>query len=336
MSGARFFAPALARSWGLLLVVLGLFQACGGSGESIDPKSNASPTLEDAAQSGGPDAGIPSGLEPALGADSDASTDADGVSSSSVRDTANNEGTGIWDSTAEASQPIDSRDVVPLDMENDVSSVLPFCSTWDARDSGAAQQLCNDFTASTSSAEFTPEAGAWIVSQGSYNASGPSEQIICPGGEDGGSGMTASLLAGVSAQDVRIHAKLTSIVAPDKVLVLRSRPGGNRIELNFVANYTYEGEDRGGALHISELVNCVNTVYVDANVGSDRVWIPHAIGQAIVVDLQLVGTQLTVVVDGKQVFDNTLPVSNPSGSVGFAVFRDAETQFDDFLVEVLK
>jgi hypothetical protein len=118
--------------------------------------------------------------------------------------------------------------------------------------------------------------------------------------------------------------------------VLRARPGGNRIELNFVANYIYEGEDRGGALHISELVNCVNTVYVDANAVSNRVLIPHAVGQAIVVDLQLVGTRLTVMVDGKQVFDNTLPVSTTAGSVGFAVFREAETEFDDFLVDVLK
>jgi hypothetical protein len=241
----------------------------------------------------------------------------------------------MWDSAAEASQAVDA-DVVGVDTAIDGPFVPPFCSTWEAHDSGATRQLCFDFSDPASLADFTPEAGTWTVAEGAYNAIGPSAQVLCPGGTDGGSGMTASLLAGVSAQDVRIHAKLTSVEAPDKVLVLRARPGGNRIELNFLANYTYEGEDRGGALHISELVDCVNTTYVDANASNNRVQIPHAIGQSIVVDVQLVGTQLTVVVDGKQVFDDTLPVSTTPGSVGFAVFRDAETQFDDFLVEVLK
>ncbi|HEY5281261.1 MAG TPA: hypothetical protein VIM14_00590, partial [Polyangia bacterium] len=106
-------------------------------------------------------------------------------------------------------------------------------------------------------------------------------------------------------------------------------------ELNFVANFTSDNVDLGGTLNIAELVDCVDTTYVSAYADTNKVPIPHAIGQAIVVDVQLIGQHLTVVVDGKQVFDSTLSVSTAAGSVGFAVFRDAETEFDDFQVEVL-
>jgi hypothetical protein len=200
-------------------------------------------------------------------------------------------------------------------------------------DSGTVQRLCYDFSDSASAADFNPEAGTWVVSNGSYNASGPPAQVTC---SDGGSGMTASVLSDLSAQDVRVHAKITSVVGPDVVLVLRSRPGGNRIELNFVANYIDQGEALGGALNISEMVDCVNATYLAGNASTGRVQIPHAIGQAIVIDVQLIGTRLTVAMDGNQVFDNTLPVSTAAGSVGFAVFRNAQMQFDDFVVEVLK
>lgn len=350
MSSAEGRPSANAEWWVLPTIVLAVaVQACGGGGQAVAPRSDASPAQRDADQGNAPDAAPPRWPDASSGVDTtsttagqDAGTAAardaadDEDSPASERDTAENELLGTRDGAGEASPAIDSSEMATMDADDDVSSVSPFCSTWDARDSGVMQQTCLDFSDPAASAAFTPEAGTWTVSRGSYDARGPSEQVVCPGGADGGSGMTASLLAGVSAQDVRIHAKLTSMVSPDKVLVLRSRPGGNRIELNFLANYTYEGEERGGAMHVSELVNCVNTTYVDANASVKEVQIAHAIGQPIVVDLRLVGTRLTVVVDGKQVFDRTLPVSTTTGSVGFAVFREAETQFDDFLVDVLK
>ncbi len=365
MNGVWFLSRGPTGWCGLLVMVLGVaVQACGGSGGSSAPKSDASPSLKDAAKDSAPDASIPSLRDGASDVDSGSADaaqadaakdfevgaldvpnqdagvvvvgDAEDVSPSNLLDMADNAGIGAWDNASEASPAMETRDAVATDMDDELSSANFSCSTWDSRDSGAVQQRCYDFSDSRSAEDFTPEAGTWTVSEGVYNASGPSAQVICPGGVDGGSGMIASLLEGLSAQDVRIHAKLTSVVAPDKVLVLRSRPGGNRIELNFVANYSFDGEDRVGALNISELVSCVNTTYLDANIGNNKVQIPHAIGQAIVVDVQLVGAHLTVVVDGKQVFDDTLPVSTAGGSVGFAVFREAETQFDDLLVEVLR
>ena len=259
--------------------------------------------------------------------------DAKDIPPSSLIDMAADQGMASWDNAAEASPAIGALDAPTTDLGDDASTEIFSCGSRDTRDSGVVQELCYDFSDSASAADFNPEAGTWAISDGRYNATGPSTQVTCPGGVDGGSGMIASVLGNLSAQNVRVHAKMTSVKAPDKVLVLRSRSGGNRIELNFVANFTYDGVDQGGALNISELADCVNTTYVAAN--TNTVQVPHAIGQAIVVDVQLIGQHLTVVVDGRQVFDNTLPVSTVAGSVGFAVFRDAETEFDDFRVEVL-
>ena len=45
--------------------------------------------------------------------------------------------------------------------------------------------------------------------------------------------MTTSVLSTLSATNVRLHARMTSMTRPDKVIVLRSQPSGNRIEVNF-------------------------------------------------------------------------------------------------------
>jgi hypothetical protein len=181
--------------------------------------------------------------------------------------------------------------------------------------------------------DFVPEAGNWSVAGGIYTAIGPAEEVTCP--PDGGTVMTASVLAGLSAQNVRVHAKMTSVVGADKLLVLRSRPGGNRIEVNFRANFVYQGQPSGGDLNVADLVDCVDVGdYIDAG-GANRILVPHAVGQAIVVDLQLIGQQLTIAVDGQIVFDGSLPLSTKPGSVGFAVFRSTAVLFDDFVVDVL-
>jgi phage baseplate assembly protein gpV len=265
--------------------------------------------------------------------------DAMDVPPSNLKDTAVDQGLGTLDNAAEANPAIGTLDAMPTDMGDELSPASFSCGSLDGGlntvDSGTVQRLCYDFADSASAADFNPEAGTWVVSNGSYNASGPSEQVTCPGGVFAGSGMSASVLARLSALNVRVHAKMTSVTAPDKLLVLRSRPGGNRIELNFVANYTESGVVQGGFLNISELVDCVNTTYLTADSGN-AVMIPHAIGQAIVVDVELVGSHLTVLVDGQKVFDDVVPVAIAAGSVGFAVFRDAETQYDDLVVEVLQ
>ena len=58
--------------------------------------------------------------------------------------------------------------------------------------------------------------------------------------------MTASLVNNFSAADVRVHVQMTSINRPDKVIVLRSHDSGDRVELNFIANYEYDGNQLGG------------------------------------------------------------------------------------------
>ena len=64
--------------------------------------------------------------------------------------------------------------------------------------------------------------------------------------------------------------------------------------------------------------------------------VPHNIGDTITVDFDLVGTELTVNVDGAQVFDGALTtVATDPGGVGLGVITGATTVFDDFWVEAL-
>ena len=216
------------------------------------------------------------------------------------------------------------------------------CSSLGPIASDVSQRLCFDFSDPSDSGEFTPEAGTWSVVDGTYHGVGPMDgQTTCPGGPTGGSGMTTSVLSTLTAADVRVHARMTSWTNPDKVLVLRSRPSGNRIELNFRSYFVYEG-NHGGDLAISALFDCKNISFVLPDV----IPIPQYDFQAIVVDVQLRGQRLTVSLDGKQVYDATPTTTDmdggtwqlPSapGSVGFGVFQDGEDVFDDLIVEILK
>ncbi len=207
------------------------------------------------------------------------------------------------------------------------------CDTQVPADAGIVERLCYDFSTTADASAFVPEAGTWGVANGAYTAIGPPDQVTCPPG--GGTVMTASVLAGLSAKNVRVHARMTSISGVDKVLVLRSRPGGNRIEINFRANYVDNGQTEGGDLNVSDLVNCVNAGDYISVASPNPILIPHAVLQPITVDVQLIDQQLTIAVDGRTVFDGELPLSTAPGSVGFAVFHDSVVQFDDFLVDVL-
>jgi hypothetical protein len=319
----------------LLLVV----QACSSSsGTAVKP--DAASKL-DAPFTDGPSSAADAASD--VTADSaDVATDAAVAAEAGLPDVGGKEAAPVpLDSAAEASSPdavqpaVDGGqglDAVAMDSSGEAGSAGFTCPAQVTPDSGVTQQLCFDFGNPANAAAFTPEAGTWSVAGGVYIANGPDAQVTCPGGD--GSLMTASVLKGLSARDVRVHAKLLSVQTPDKVLVLRSRPGGNRIEVNFRASFVYQDTPQGGDLNVAELVNCVDTTYVGPD-GSRQVSIPHAIGQAIVVDVQLIGQQLTVIVDGRTVFDASVPVSTEPGSVGFAVFSDAVANFDDLLVEVL-
>jgi len=250
-------------------------------------------------------------------------------------DTAQDQRMDAWD-TARDSGSSSTEANAPMDTSGETAP--SFCATQGGVDAGAGQRLCYDFSDPASVGDFVPEAGTWMVASGTYTATGPSEQVTCPNGD--GSLMTESVLAKLTAQDVRLHAKMTAVSSPDKVIVLRSRPGGNRIELNFRANFVFDGIAQGGDLHVSALVDCEQVTYVPVG----TILIPHAVGQTVVVDVELIGRHLAVVVDGKTVFNDTLPLPNDAetvsfptepGKVGFAAFRQAVTRFDDFLVEVL-
>jgi hypothetical protein len=186
--------------------------------------------------------------------------------------------------------------------------------------------MCFDFTDTSQGSSWTSDGGAFTVVNTQYIATGPADQVTCT---NAGSLMTASLVDNFSAADVRLHVQMTSLDRPDKVIVLRSRDSGDRIELNFVAFWDYNGTQQGGVLVVQELVNCQQVSLAPA------VSVPHNIGDTITVDLDLRGTQLTVKVGGSQVFDSALTIPTDPGGVGVAVITGGSTVFDDFWVEAL-
>jgi len=173
-----------------------------------------------------------------------------------------------------------------------------------------------------------PDGGTWTVVNGQYVGTGPADPVTCA---STGSMMTASLVDNFSAADVRLHVQMTALDRADKVIVLRSRDSGNRIELNFVAYWDYNGVQQGGVLVIQELVNCQLFYRGPTNAPS----VPHNIGDTITVDLDLRGTQLTVKVGGAQVFDGALTIATDPGAVGLGVIAGGTARFDDFWVEAL-
>jgi hypothetical protein len=216
------------------------------------------------------------------------------------------------------------------------------CSSLGAFASDVSQRLCFDFSDPSQATDFTPEAGTWSVVGGSYHGIGPTNgQVTCPGGPFAGTAMTTSLLNAPTAANVRVHARMTSLTRPDKVLVLRAQPSGDRIELNF-RSYYMDGQQYGGDFIISTLTACTQTLFVLPG----AIPVPQYDNQAVAVDVQLIGQKLTVMVDGKSIYDGTPTATavdggasqllSAPGRVGFGVFYDGEVAFDDLIVEVLK
>jgi hypothetical protein len=191
-----------------------------------------------------------------------------------------------------------------------------------------AARTCLDFS-DDASGKFAPEGGDWSVADGAYVGTGPLEPVNCAGT---GSNITASLLKGVKAADVRVHAQLTGVNRADKVIVLRARDAENRIELNFRSAFEDEGVSHAGDLVVQELVDCTSSF----KVMPDVVAIPHDEHDAIDVDVELRGDTLRVSVDGKEVFNDAVTVSVAEGGVGVGVILGGVTRFDDFVVETLK
>jgi hypothetical protein len=126
------------------------------------------------------------------------------------------------------------------------------------------------------------------------------------------------------------------------VLALRAQPSGDRIELNFRSYFAMDGQQYGGDLVISTLSACEQNILVLP----DAVPVPQYSFKPVVVDVQLIGQKLTVVVDGNPIYDDTPTATSVDGGthqllsepgrVGFGVFDDGEVVFDDLIVEVLK
>ncbi len=337
------------------LLVACLLAACGGS--SSQPAADASVDARDAASNPLPDAAnVPDSLaaeaplsDAAPKQDADAGpvdtlgplVDVAGPDAAGS-DTAGRDATPNSDSRADAqSVDLTTMDGLAVDAAGVPQSTFT-CSSLGAVASDVSQRLCFDFSDPSQASNFSPEAGTWSVIGGSYHGIGPTGgQVTCPGGPFNGTAMTTSVLSTPSAANVRVHAWMTSMTRPDKVLVLRAQPSGDRIELNF-RSYYIDGQQLGGDFIISTLSSCNQTLFVLPG----AIPIPQYDYQPIEVDVQLVGQKLTVAVDGKTIYDDT-PIAtgvdggtsqllSTPGRVGFGVFYDGEVAFDDLVVEVLK
>jgi hypothetical protein len=187
---------------------------------------------------------------------------------------------------------------------------------------------CFDFGTSDSSARWLAEGGQWAVSGGAYVGNGPVTPLSCV---QTGSQITAAVVAGFSARDLRLHAQLTGVQRADKVVVLRARDPQNRVELNFRARYDDGGTTLGGDLVVQELRNCVQTLHVSPG----TLAIPHELSQTLAVDIELRGSSLGVWVDGRRVFEGQVPISAAAGAVGMGVITGGVTRFDDVFVQSL-
>jgi len=202
------------------------------------------------------------------------------------------------------------------------------CEDLEPEAADVTERSCFDFNDGSTSG-WEVDGGEWAAVDGTYEVTGPAEPASCP---ETGSLITASLAPDISAANVRVSAQLTDLERADKVLVLRSRDSGNRIELNFRSFHDDEGVIYGGDLVVQELVDCMLTTHVLPQ----TVEVPHELAESLVVDVELRGTALTVVVGGETVFEDEVPVSIEPGGVGFGVITSGVARFDDLVVEVLE
>jgi hypothetical protein len=322
-----------------------LLAACGSS--SQPPAADASPDLKDAA--GEPSSDVVNVVDSATAdardlAVSDAAPPIETSPIDTLRPVLDVAGVDTAEGSNLDAQAVDlpATDVLAAEAGGEASSEFA-CSSLGTEPADVSQRACYDFSNPSQSGSFTPEAGTWSVVAGSYRGIGPADgQITCPGGAYAGTAMTTAVLNTPSAANVRVHARMTSITRPDKVLVLRAQPSGDRIELNFRSYFAMDGRQQGGDLVISTLSACNQTILVLP----DAVPVPQYSFKPVVVDVKLIGQKLTVVVDGNQIYDDapmatsvdggTQQLLSAPGRVGFGVFYDGEVTFDDLVVEVLK
>ena len=167
---------------------------------------------------------------------------------------------------------------------------------------------------------WEPTGGIWSLVDGRYEGQ-ETEGTTCMGFAP-----NQSIIRDMQARDVDLEVDMTSLDRVDKGLILRSAGPGDQIELNFRAE---RPDEYPADLIVQEISACERTLYTP----EFSVIIPHQVGQTIHVRARLVGSQLTVWMDGALVLDEAFPFASRQGRLGVALLGVA--QFDNVAVRVL-
>lgn len=215
---------------------------------------------------------------------------------------------------------------------------------FDCADLETPPARCDDFNDGFDADWTVTQGDTWGITDAQY------EGLGTQGTPDrcGASLISASVIEGFQAADVRIRARLTSVERNDAILVLRAVDESNRVELNFRAGDP-DGTTFLADLAVQDLQDCVVTDHTDPSDPALHTLLPGnpRIGQPYDVVVELRGQTLRAWVNdaevsfpGGNVFP-TLPTA--SGRVGLGVIAsEAEgvgpgrARFDDVRVEPLE
>lgn len=206
------------------------------------------------------------------------------------------------------------------DSDGVTADELPTASRFSCDDLDSDPLLCVDFNDGAAPG-FSWEGGDWQVVDGRLVGYGPD----APSGACSDSLMTHAVVTQATAQDLVVSLEMTAMERVDKVLLLRSVDGANRLQLNFRA-LTRDGNY--GDLMIQEIRDCAFTLHT----AEGELPIGHEMGEKIDVEVRLIGTHLRVKVDGHEVVSRDFPIAVRSGAVGLGVIDHATSVFDDLVV----
>ena len=169
--------------------------------------------------------------------------------------------------------------------------VQPF----DCAELSTVPSLCDDFNDGFDETWLVTQGDTWRIMDGAYEGIGTQGQPdLC-----GASFISASVVDGFSAADVRVRARLTSVVRNDAILVLRAVDESNRIELNFRAGDP-DGTTFVADISVQDLQSCVVGEYNNPYDPLLRTLLPGnpRIGEPYDVMVELIGQELHVWVNG--------------------------------------
>lgn len=203
--------------------------------------------------------------------------------------------------------------------------------------------LCDDFNEGFDESWTVTQGDTWRIVDGQYEGVGTQGQPdVC-----GESFISASVVGGFSAADVRVRARLTAVVRNDAILVLRAADEANRIELNFRAGDA-EGTALVADIAVQDIQACVVSTYVNPYDPAQHTLLPGnpRIGEPFDVMVELRGQELRVWVNDTELTfadGNVFPMlPTDPGGVGFGVIASpmdgvdrGRTHFDYVVVESL-